>query len=213
MRKRGIKNEFYQALDSVYRAIDRKQIRRTKNIRQIPDFANRRGGKLSYAEWAHVIGIFQSVFYQSVKEKEGNHFLDIGCGTGLLGIAAQPLTANGGSYTGIDIMEYDVKYCKKHFTESNYQFIHFDIANPTYAKTQNQELKPWPVENNSKDIVTALSVWTHLSERDAKFYLKEVARVLKSGGKAVITFFYLDELYQDSLPKRKDAVGRFHSTK
>lgn len=212
MIKKAITKIFYPIIDNIYRNIDKKQIRRTRNIKLIPDFKNRRGGKLSYAEWAHVIGIFQTIFYQNVKEKSGNHVLDVGCGTGLLGIAAQPIVSGKGSYTGIDVMKYDINYCKNHFTDSNYSFIHFDIANPSYAATQEKTLKPWPVEDETKDLVTALSVWTHLCEEDAIYYFKEIARVLKKNGKAVITFFYLDEIYQNSLSIRKDAVGRFHST-
>ena len=61
-------------------------------------------------------------------------------------------------------------------------------------------------------MVTALSVWTHLNQEDAIFYFCEVARVLKTEGIAVITFFYLDDIYEESLNKRSDNIGRYHST-
>lgn len=208
-----LSKKMYPMLDNIYRKLDKAYIRRTKNIKLIPDFVNRRGGKASYAEWAHVIGIFQTLIYQNLKQNKDNHILDIGCGTGLLGISAEPYTSGKGSYTGIDVMQYDIDYCSKHFPADNYNFIHFDIANPSYASAQSQELKPWPVEDGSKDLVVALSVWTHLQEKDATFYFKEVARVLKQGGRAIITFFYLDEAYQESLAIRKDEIGRFHSTR
>ena len=41
-----------------------------------------------------------------------------------------------------------------------------------------------------------MSVWTHLREEDWRFYLNEVGRVLAVGGRAIITFFVLDELYR-----------------
>ncbi|MHB8208604.1 class I SAM-dependent methyltransferase [Mucilaginibacter sp.] len=205
-------NTFFSWFDKKFIKVDRTHILRTKNIRLIPDFKNRRGGKLSYAEWAHVIGIFQTIIYQNLENKTGNQILDIGCGTGLLGIAAEPFTFNGGSYTGIDVMSKDINFCKAHFESDNYKFIHFDVANPTYANTQSAELKPWPIESNSKDLVVALSVWTHLSEADAIFYFKEIERVLRKGQKAIITFFVLDEDYQASLNKRTDATGQFHNT-
>jgi SAM-dependent methyltransferase len=62
------------------------------------------------------------------------------------------------------------------------------------------------------DFVTALSVWTHFNEQDALFYLQEVRRVLKPGGKAMITFFVLDEIYQKTLGMRSDEPGRYHGT-
>jgi SAM-dependent methyltransferase len=207
-----MKDKLFTLADKYFLDTDRQHIRRTKNIRLIPDYKNRRGGKLSYAEWAHVIGIFQTIMYQTLGKKTGNQILDIGCGTGLLGISAEPFTFDGGGYTGIDVMTEDIDYCKSHYQSKNYQFVHLDVANPTYASAQSAELKPWPIEDNSQDLVTALSVWTHLSEKDAIFYLKEIHRVLKKGGKAIVTFFLLDDDYKDSLSKRSNAPGRFHNT-
>ncbi|HWD86708.1 MAG TPA: class I SAM-dependent methyltransferase [Mucilaginibacter sp.] len=199
-------------IDRKFRKIDISHLGRTKNIRLIPDLKNRRGGKLAYGEWAHVIGIFQTIIYQTIDKKTGNDILDAGCGTGLLGIASEPFVTDAGTYTGIDVMTEDIRFCKEHYPFSNYHFIHLDVANPTYASMQASELKPWPIESKSQDLVTALSVWTHLSERDAQFYMKEVSRVLKPNGKAIITFFCLDEDYERSLPGRSNDKGRFHNT-
>jgi len=205
-------NKLFPYIDKLFRDTDKTHIRRTKNIRLIPDYKNRRGGKLSYAEWAHVIGIFQTVMYQTLAKKIGNKILDIGCGTGLLGISSEPFTADGGEYTGIDVMTDDINFCKSHYTLSNYNFVHFDVANPTYASDQSPILKPWPTADGSQDLVTALSVWTHMSEKDGLFYLKEIHRVLKPGGKAIVTIFLLDDDYKASLPIRKNENGRFHNT-
>lgn len=205
-------NRAFTWIDKAFLKTDKEHIRRTRNIRLIPDFKNRRGGKLAYGEWAHVIGIFQTIIYQTLEKKIANNILDIGCGTGLLGISAEPFVYGGGIYTGIDVMADDVDFCKSHFPADSYRFIHFDVANPTYASSQDTQLKPWPIEDKSQDMVTALSVWTHLNETDATFYMKEVSRVLKDDGKAIITFFYLDQGYRDSLPMRSNDKGRFHST-
>jgi SAM-dependent methyltransferase len=207
-----MKEKLFTWLDEVFRETDRNHIRRTKNIRLIPAYNDRRGGKLSYAEWAHVIGIFQTLLYQELDKKTGNNILDIGCGTGLLGISSEPFVGNGGSYTGIDVMKEDIDFCKSHYTAPNYHFVHFDAANPAYAGAQSPELKPWPVPSASQDMVTALSVWTHLREKDAIFYFNEIARVLHKGGKAMITFFILDEDYESSLTRRSKTPGRYHNT-
>ncbi len=202
----------YHLLDSLYVPLDQKHIRRTRNIRLIPNESNRRGGKYSYAEWAHVIGIFQTLMFLHLQKKENNMILDVGCGTGLLAIASEPFLGKDGKYIGIDVMKKDIDFCCSHYPSSNFEFIHFDVANVAYAPAQKGIKAKWPIESESIDLTTALSVWTHLNEEDALFYFKEISRVLKPNGKAIITFFLLDETYRNSLGIRSNQEGRFHMT-
>jgi len=107
-------------------------------------------------------------------------------------------------------MERNIAFCRSHYPAPRFEFIHFDINNPAYAPLQESKKVQWPLTGGDFDLVTALSVWTHLSEDDALFYMKEVNRVLKPGGKAIITFFVLDELYRRSLRTRSKEAGRYH---
>jgi len=202
----------YHLLDSMYLSLDRKNIRKTKNIRLIPNESARRGGKYAYAEWAYVIGIFQTLMFLHLQKKDGNKILDVGCGTGLLGIASEPFIGEAGKYTGIDVMKNNIDFCRGHYPSSNFEFIHFDVANPVYAPAQKDIKSKWPVASESFDLVTALSVWTHLNEEDALFYFNEISRILKPNGKAIVTFFLLDETYRNSLGIRSNQEGRFHMT-
>jgi SAM-dependent methyltransferase len=202
----------YRFLDRFYVPLDRKQILRTRNIRLIPREGFRRGGKRSYAEWAHVIGIFQTLMCLHLDKHTDLELLDVGCGTGLLGIAAEPFLAPKGHYVGLDVNKKDIDFCRRHYPMPTYEFVHFDVNNPAYAPAQTHQAKLWPLSDGRFDLVTALSVWTHLNEADACFYFAEVARVLKPGGKALITFFLLDDAYQASVPSRLPAPGRYHMT-
>lgn len=218
-----IKNELaqrgqkpYGFYDRFFIPMDKKQIRRTRNLRLIPrEKYRRRGGKYSYGEWAHVIGIFQSLFYHYLVKHESNRILDIGSGTGILGIASEPFISSGGKYTGVEIRKQDVEFCKKHYAEDHFEHIHFDAENAYYNNPEQKDnTKKWPVDDVTFDLVTALSVWTHLNEEDSLRYFKEISRVLKPDGKAIITFFLLDDDYKNSLSKRHTtASGRFHSLK
>lgn len=205
------KKKELEIIDEKYLNIDRRNILRTNNIQYIPKSRHRKGGKTSYAEWAHVIGIFQTLMYQNLKNKEANHILDIGCGTGLVAIASQHLVKNDGLYLGLDVIKENITFCEKQYKDlKELEFQHFEVNNEMYAKNQSNTLKSWDVDDNSIDMVTALSVWTHLNERDASFYFQEVDRVLKNGARAIITFFYLDKLYRESLEIRENKKGRYH---
>jgi len=200
-------------IDKEFLKVDKRQIVRTNNIQNIPNELHRIGGKTSYAEWAHVIGIFQTIIYLQLEKIKNNKILDIGCGKGLLAMSCQNYVLDDGFYLGLDVVKKNIEFCKKHYRMPNIDFLHHNTYNALYSKEESNKNKPWEIKNNSIDIVTALSVWTHLSEEDALFYFKEINRVLIKGGKAIITFFYLDQIYNDSLSPRKNEKGKFHSTK
>ncbi len=199
-------------LDEEFLQYDRKNIRRTRNIRLVPGKANRSGGKSASGEWCHVVGIFQTLMYQMLDNKSGNRILDVGCGTGILGISAEPFVGNNGKYVGIDVNKTFIDFCKKHYKLDNHRFIHHNVRNCFYAVDQPERREKWPFESDSFDLVTALSVWTHLREEEALFYFKEIERVLKPGKKAIVTFFYLNREYYESLEIRQNEIGRYHMT-
>ena len=205
-------NRSFTMLDNWFREKDRQYIKRTKNILRIPGHENRRGGKLAYGEWAHVIGIFQTLIYDHLEKTEGNQILDVGCGTGLFAIASEPYVQLKGCYTGIDVQKREIDFCREHFKAPYFQFEHLDYKNAAYTKLGTDNPPAWQIQNNSQHLVTALSVWTHLNEKDARFYLSEVNRVLRPGGKAIISFFCLDEIYRKTLPEKNEEIGKFHST-
>ncbi len=203
----------YDLIDGLYRRYDRGLVQRTRNITRIPGSLRRRGGKRAYAEWAHVIGIFQTLIHQQLGANDRPAVLDVGCGSGLLAIAAEPFLGPDGRYTGLDVMKGEIDFCRGHYPSPPFEFIHFDTANAAYAPGQAAARPPWPLPDRAFDLVTALSVWTHMNEQDATFYVAEVARVLKPGGRAMITFFLLDDAYRRSLGRRDDGKGRYHNTR
>lgn len=203
----------YRMLDYVYIRLDREHLRRTKNIRLIPSELYREGGKKSYAEWAYVIGVMETLLFLHLDEIEENAVLDFGCGSGLMAIATEPYVSGGGRFIGLDVREGVIQFCRRQYPYLNFDFQCIDAYNPFYAASSVGNKSKWPVENESIDLVTALSVFTHLKEEDALFYFSEIGRVLRPGGKAILTFFLLDELYSDGVQDRERSgeFGKYHT--
>ena len=204
----AIKIFLYKLLDPLYILLDKKNVRRTKSISLIPSSFNRRGGTYSYAEWAQVIGIFQTLMFIHLKNKKNNKILDVGSGCGLLLNSSRQFIEPNGEYIGIDVVKDEINFCNSHYPKK-YKFEHADALNPYYSSNQNDKLK-WSYKDSTFDLVTALSVWTHLNEKDAFFYMGEVNRVLKPGGKAFISFFILDELYDKFILNMSNEKPKYH---
>ncbi len=202
-----------RVIEQIYLPLDKETIRRSRNLEHIPGITMRQGGKRSYVEWGHTIGLFQTIIYEELSKTDGRSILDIGCSTGLVALAASPFVHEG-RYLGIDVIESDVEFCRRNYaTMENLDFQHLNVQNAAYAEGQAEKNVPWNVPDASFDLVTALSVWTHLNPAHAEFYLGEVFRTLRPGGRAIITFFVLDDTYRKTLPSRIPGErGKYHST-
>ena len=202
-------NILYKLLDPIYVFLDKRHIRRSKNMQMIPNALLRRGGAYSYAEWSYIIGVIHTVIENNLNNKTNLQILDVGCGAGLVLNAVNQFIGKSGGYTGIDVMKSEIDFCKKYYPKK-FKFIHIETKNNYYSPKQEKNIA-WKFFDNSFDIITALSVWTHLNETDARFYINEVSRVLKTNGKAFITFFSLDEDYENFLKKNLSLKSNFHN--
>ena len=122
--------------------------------------------------------------------------LDVGCGIGRM---ARPLAGfldGDGSYDGFDVNREGIGWCRRRYAKQ--RGFHFQVAdlynrryNPAglHAATEYR----FPYDDDRFDFAIATSVFTHLLETEADHYLAELARVLKPGGRAVTTWFLLDE--------------------
>ncbi len=198
------------SLDRYFVPLDKQALHLSSNLLLMPDYAHRIKGKYAYIEWGHVLGIFQTLINFQLQGNAAPKILDVGCGTGFLAIASFPYIQDGGAYCGIDVSDEDIRFCRQHFNHPAFTFQHLDVYNAAYARQQPTTQSRWDIPDASQDLVTALSVWTHFNETDSLFYFREVERVLKPGGRAIITAFLLDERYEQSLPHRTDARGKHH---
>src|SRR6185295_13231209 len=78
----------------------------------------------------------------------------------------------------------------------NFHFHHANLSNTLYRKAGSVAAKyrfPFPAERF--DFIFLTSVFTHLRPEDAKNYLGEIKRVLKTEGRVLMTFLLMTEEY------------------
>jgi SAM-dependent methyltransferase len=129
-----------------------------------------------------------------------------------MAIACEPFIGGAGHYTGIDVNKRDIEFCQQHYPKESFSFVHLEASNPIYVPEQKSNRVRWDVGDESVDVVTALSVWTHMNEDDAVFYFREADRVLRPGGQAIITFYVLDDLYHNAVSGWTNRLGTYNSS-
>jgi SAM-dependent methyltransferase len=122
--------------------------------------------------------------------------LDVGCGMGRM---ARPLAGyldRTGSYDGFDVNRDGIGWCRRRYARhDNFRFQVADLYNRRYNPHGAHAAAEYrfPYDDARFDIALATSVLTHLLEQDADHYLAELARVLKPDGRALVTFFLLND--------------------
>ena len=122
--------------------------------------------------------------------------LDVGSG---IGRVARPLTrylGPDGAYEGLDIVSEAVAWCTENITPAhpNFRFRHTPVHNDRYNPSgvlQDSEYE-FPYDDASFDVVVLTSVFTHMLPAGVSQYLRQIARVLRPGGHALITMFLLN---------------------
>lgn len=102
-----------------------------------------------------------------------DYLIDVGCGSGRL---AKPLAEYlAGSYLGIDVVPELVDYARRLVPRPDWRF-------------QMASGLTIPEQDEKADMVCFFSVFTHLLHEESFVYLREAKRVLKPGGKVVLSF-------------------------
>ena len=140
---------------------------------------------------------FLRYYIELCELKPSEKILDVGCGIGRKTIPLTKYLDKTGRYEGFDIIKTEVDLCKKRISTKypNFHFQRVDIFNECYnpkGKYKASEFK-FPFENEFFDFVVLGSIFTHMLPEDIENYLSEIARVLKKGGRFLITFFLLNK--------------------
>ena len=92
---------------------------------------------------------------------------------------------------------YPLRIQKRHITRRvpNLGFAHVDIRNARYNPRGSVEGERFRFEYDDRSfaLCALFSVFTHMYETDIRNYLREIARLLRTGGRCVATFFLYDD--------------------
>lgn len=139
---------------------------------------------------------FLEHFQTRAELRPSDRVLDIGCGVGRIAV---PIAGylDTGTYIGFDIYKPGIDWCAGNVTPvyEHFSFVHANVHNDYY--NPEGTIAPvdfvFPCEDESIDFAFATSVFTHMMAEEVEQYLREIARVLASDGKALVTFFALPE--------------------
>lgn len=134
--------------------------------------------------------------YSFIEAKYYRNFLDFGCGCGRIARQLAQQNTPPEKYVGIDLHGGMIQWCQQNITPfaPQFEFHHHDVYNiGLNPASQNGKVQPFPVHDHQFTLINAISVFTHLEEESAVFYLKEVARVLAEDGVFHGTFFVFDK--------------------
>ena len=128
--------------------------------------------------------------------KPQHSVLDMGSGNGKHArVLTQYLEPPEGRYVGFDIVEEGVAWCQRAYAPyPNFRFDFADLRsdwyNPDAAATAEDHVFPYP--DASFDVAFASSLFTHLEPSATRNYLRNAERVLKPGGRLLLTCFLVN---------------------
>ena len=127
---------------------------------------------------------------------DGDSLWDMGCGCAMLELALQDLGWQG-QLIGTDLHRPCIEWAQKNIETRHpgHRFVHMDVYNAAYWPSGTLSAQEWLDGFGEKgfDVIVAKSLFTHVLPDELRVYLKGMADRLKSGGRALLTFFVLSE--------------------
>jgi SAM-dependent methyltransferase len=122
--------------------------------------------------------------------------LDVGCGVGRMAVPLTRYLRAPGHYRGFDPMRDCIDWCRRQITPRfpHFEFTSADVINPTYnprGSVAPLEFR-FPYADESFDFAVLTSVFTHVRAAHVVHYLGELRRVLRCGGRVLLTAFLLN---------------------
>ena len=129
--------------------------------------------------------------------------VELGCGCGRI---ARPLKDAPwdpwfqGTYIGFDIDHEMIEYCRSNFPEERFQFVLSPHKSTVYSFGKSHDgpvpthSKFFIADEESKDFVYSLSLYSHLLETETIEYVEQSYRLLRPNGIMYMTFFCIEHV-------------------
>ena len=128
---------------------------------------NNVAGEMTLKAAAAIYANMARLIADNLEDRENIKILDFGCGWGRITRFLPQLTSVTNIY-GVDVDERLIQSCK-------------DLLAPMRFETIVSG-RPLPFADNSFDVVISNSVFSHLSESSHRFYIRQIARIVRTGG-------------------------------
>ncbi|QRG08429.1 class I SAM-dependent methyltransferase [Xanthobacter dioxanivorans] len=117
--------------------------------------------------------------------------LEIGSGAGRIALPLSRYLLPSGLYFGLEADQQLVDFCTATIPSSNFTFDHFTEmrGTPDQATSADSNTAKFPYPDQFFDVVFASSVFSRLPLDEAILCLREITRVLKPGGRALLSAF------------------------
>jgi SAM-dependent methyltransferase len=133
--------------------------------------------------------------FPDVKEEAYASVFDFGCGCGRLARQLIQQRPRPERYMGVDRHRGMIAWCQENLSPHApaFEFQHHNVLHELLNPSGTPGHLPFPVADGEITLLIAWSVFTHLLEADAAFYMQELGRVLGPDGVAVTTWFLFDK--------------------
>lgn len=162
----------------------------------VPPLSLMYDGPAGYEEFKENGAEFLKYYVEVCDLRPDESMLDIGSGTGRKTLPLLGYLSERGSYLGMEIVKSGVEWCREKYAAfPNFSFQEIDVYNQLYnpqGTCQAAEYK-LPLADAQFDFVVLNSVFTHMMPAEVENYLSEISRVLKIGGRCLVSFFLIND--------------------
>lgn len=132
--------------------------------------------------------------------------LDVGCGSGRVALGLIGHLASPGRYIGFDPALKPIEWCQAHIASrhAEFEFVHVDVHNASYHPEgqRSADAVRFPAASASIDVALLSSVFTHLLPDDVAAYTRELYRVVRPGGRCLISYLLMNAAAEAAVSAR-----------